>query len=274
MPIESKQTHKSRQFRIALKVLLALVFFGIVLHQARAQQFPIESTKGDLDGSISVGPCFPYGTHKFDEYTSNTPMRFALPGITYTAQAHADFGNTWKVGVGFQNYEAKIDKDGITDYLITTIDTNNYFLTIDQYDSPYYSSIVFSADIEKDITYGKFRLSPHANVGFSSSTMSLYHDFMLKERGSNYAMSIAVTSSDIASISLIFLAGLKAGVIVPFDKNEFYIYVGADFIKYRSTMALNYTTSDIYGNTAYNQYWFTDGIAYIGTMLGVSYYLR
>jgi hypothetical protein len=257
-----------------LKILLFILFVGLYIQETTAQKPQIVTTKGDLDGTLAIGPCFPYGSHKYDRQKSNAPMRFALPGITYAMHAHADFGNSWKVGVRFQNYEAKIDTVAMTNYLIGTIDTSNHFLYVKRFDNSYYASFMVSADIEKDITFGRFRLAPHANLGFTSMTMMVDHVFEMKERGSNYAKSIRVSTDDVSSISLTFLAGVKAGFVVPYHENEFFIYLSADYMQFKSTMALNYSTSDILGNSALNQYWFTDGIAYVSTMFGVSYYMR
>jgi hypothetical protein len=261
-------------FYIAVVALALLGCTGFLCGKLNAQDNGVHTNKGDLDGAFMVGPSFPWDSHKNGQINPKAPTQFATSGVSIRIEANAGFGNGWKFGLGLEVIQCSLDGEAMSDFLENEIKLPNFFVSKVLQEDPYYSSTLWFAQVENEIDYGRFRLSPHGKLGIATFSSNFKNEYHLKEHGTNYERDVIVTPYYGSLPGFVYGAGMKAGFSPDGPKGKFLFFGSADLLRFRTITGIEYETNDIFGNTTYSQDWFGVTIAYYSVMVGAAYYLR
>lgn len=232
-----------------------------------------QSNKLTGDGGMALGLSHALHSHRFSEGSSRQPLDFALNGSFIALDAHVGLGSGWKAGIYFNVANENLKDSAFADYILSTLDTSGYYVTRDAGESQYCTSRFYAVQLANDLKLGDWIITPQIALGIANANLSFNHSYYLKERGTNYWRKTDVINNLVSGIDLALKPGLKIGYSFNIHEDRCLIYASADYIRYRSTVGLNYRTEDVFGNSTQNTQWKRGLVSFMTFGVGATYYM-
>lgn len=232
-----------------------------------------QSNKLTGDGGMALGLTQPLSSHRYALGSSRQPLDFARNGSFLSLDAHVGLGSGWKAGIYFNVANENLSDSAFADYILSTLDTAGYYVTRDAGESQYCTSRFYAVQVANDLQLGNWIITPQVALGIANANLSFNHSYFLKERGTNYWRNIDVVNNLISGIDLALKPGIKLGYAFNVHEDKCLIYASADYIRYRTTVGLNYRTEDVFGSSTQNTQWKSGLVSFMSFGVGVSYYM-